>query len=211
MVTNDPTSVQSYKGIELTVNKRFQNRWQMLAGYTFSHETWSDFTIPNLTTPNPNSALGMNGPVTGQLGDRPQQFKLTGTYMLPYDIALSGNFRSQSGIAVTRQVSTRPTVGSTFNVNVGPVGGYRLDPVTSLDLRLAKTLKLSDRRDLEGSVDFYNVTNSNVVWDVRTLSGTIGLRQAGDPKGTLNTVPQFLSPASVLAPRIIRFNVAFRF
>jgi hypothetical protein len=49
------------------------------------------------------------------------------------------------------------------------------------------------------------------VWDVRTLSGTIGLRQDGNPTGTLNVVPQFLSPAQVYGPRNIRFNVALRF
>jgi len=35
--------------------------------------------------------------------------------------------------------------------------------------------------------------------------------QNGDPNGTLNVLPQYLSPASVLAPRIARFSVAFRF
>ena len=53
--------------------------------------------------------------------------------------------------------------------------------------------------------------NVNTVWDVRTLSGTINLRQNGDPNGAINTVPQFLSPAQVYGPRNIRFNVAFRF
>ena len=60
-------------------------------------------------------------------------------------------------------------------------------------------------------MDFNNLTNSNTVWNVRTLSGTIGLRQDGDPDGALNTVPQFMSPAEVYPPRNIRFNVAFRF
>jgi hypothetical protein len=55
------------------------------------------------------------------------------------------------------------------------------------------------------------VLNANTVWDVRTLSGTLGFRQSGDPNGALNTLPQYLSPAQVLAPRIIRFSVAFRF
>ena len=61
------------------------------------------------------------------------------------------------------------------------------------------------------SVDFHNITNTNTYWDARTLSGTINLRQNGDPTGTINTVPQFGSPAQVFGPRNIRFNVAFRF
>src|SRR5207248_3021312 len=101
VVTNDPTSVQSYKGLELTANKRFTNRWQMLAGYTFAHTTWNNFSVPNLTTPNPNSAINQNGPVVtnqygtsaGQTGDRPHQFKLTGSYILPWqNVELAANF-----------------------------------------------------------------------------------------------------------------------
>jgi hypothetical protein len=221
-VTNDPTSVQTYKGLELTASKRLTNRWQVLAGYTFSHATWNNFSTPNIATPNPNFALNMNGPIvtnaysasggpSGQIGDRPHQFKLTGSYTLPwYDVDLAANFRSQSGIAVTRNIATRPTVGGTFNVNVPAIGVDRLDPLTTLDLRASKNFRFGPR-SLEGAIDFYNLFNANTVWDVRTLSGTINLRQAGDPNGTLNTVPQYLSPAQVLGPRIIRFTVAYRF
>jgi hypothetical protein len=218
-VTNDPNSVQTYKGIELTADKRFSNRWQVLAGYTFSHATWHNFTVPNLATPNPNIALNMEGPITttsqfttaGQTGDRPHQFKLTGTYVIPWqEIALAANFRSQSGIAITRSISTRPTVGNAFNVNVGAVEGLRLDPVTTLDLRLSKTLRLGPR-SLEGAVDFYNLSNANTAWDARPGSGTLSFLQGGNPAGPTNVLPQFGSPASVLAPRIIRFTAAFRF
>ncbi len=219
-VTNDPTSVQTYKGLELTANKRFTNRWQMLAGYTFSHATWVDFSVPNLTTPNPNAALFMNGPIAttstfttaGQTGDRPHQFKLTGTYVTPWkEVELSANFRSQSGVALTRFISTPATVGGSLTVNVGPTAALRLDPVTTLDFRVSRVFKLTGARSLEGAIDFYNVTNANTVWDARTGSGTLTFLQGGDPNGTKNVLPQFGSPASVLAPRIIRFNVAFRF
>src|SRR4029079_16010141 len=103
-VTNDPNSLQTYKGIELTADKRFSNRWQVLAGYPFAHASWHNFTVPNLTTPNPNIALLMEGPIAttaqfttaGQTGDRPHQFKLTGTYILPWqDAAVAASSRSQ--------------------------------------------------------------------------------------------------------------------
>ena len=160
---------------------------------------------------NPNNLINAEGPVTGQLGDRPHQFKLTGTYILPwYDIGLAGNINSQSGAAVTRQVNTTLTVGGTTSVNVEPLGSTRLDTRTVMDLRLFRTVNFG-ARSLDVAVDFNNIWNANTVWDVRTLSGTIGLRQNGDPTGVINTVPQFLSPAQVYGPRNIRFNVAFRF
>ena len=36
IVTNDPNYLQTYKGLELTMNKRLSNRWQMLVGYTLA-------------------------------------------------------------------------------------------------------------------------------------------------------------------------------
>jgi hypothetical protein len=131
--------------------------------------------------------------------------------MLPYyDIGIAANFNSQSGIAVTRQVNTTLTVGGTTNVNVEPLGSTRLDTRTVADLRVFKVVNFGTR-SLEASVDFNNIANANTVWDVRTLSGTINLRQDGNPSGAINTVPQFLSPAQVYGPRNVRFNVAFRF
>jgi hypothetical protein len=197
------------------------NRWQMLAGYTYARTRVSGLSV-NI---NPNSLINVNGPLTGQvgvngsptfsvngqLGDRPHQFKLTGTYILPfYDVGLAANLNSQSGIAVTRQVSTALAVGGTTTVNVEEPGSERLPTRTVVDLRVFKTARFG-LRELEGSVDFNNLFNVNTVWDVRTLSGTINLRQNGDPAGTLNVLPQFLSPAQVYGPRNIRFNVAFRF
>jgi len=206
--TNDPTSLQTYKGLEFTVTKRMLNRWQMLAGYTWSQARISGVSV----NVNPNALINANGPVTGQLGDRPHQFKLTGTYITPfYDIGVAGNLNSQSGILLTRQTNTPLTVGGNTTVNVESLGSYRLDARTSIDLRGFKTFRFGGARELEASVDFNNLLNNNVAWDARVLGGTINLRQAGDPNGAINTVPQFASPAQVLGPRNIRFNVAFRF
>jgi hypothetical protein len=205
--TNDPSSLQTYKGLEITAIKRLSNRWQMLAGYTFARTRISGVSVNT----NPNNLIFAEGPVTGQLGDRPHQFKLTGSYVLPwYDIGLAANVNAQSGIAVTRQVSTALSVGGTTTVNVDPLGSDRLDARTAMDLRVFKAFAFGNR-SLDVAVDFNNLMNANTVWNVRTLSGTIGLRQDGDPNGAINTVPQYFSPAEVYAPRNIRFNVAFRF
>ena len=102
-------------------------------------------------------------------------------------------------------------MGGNTTVNVEPLGSYRLDQRTSIDLRAFKTVRFGGSRELEASVDFNNLMNNNVAWDARTLGGTINLRQNGDPNGAINTVPQFGSPAQILGPRNIRFNVAFRF
>ena len=50
-----------------------------------------------------------------------------------------------------------------------------------MDLRVFKTVQFRRPRSLEASVDFNNLFNVNTSWDVRTLSGTINLRQDGRP------------------------------
>lgn len=212
--TNDRNYRQTYKGLEITATKRMSNRWQMVAGYTYSQARVRGISV----NVNPNSLInvegvlaGQNTGFNGQLGDRPHQFKLTGTYILPFhDIAVAANFNSQSGIPITRQVNVAQTVGGNSVVNVEPLGSFRLPRRTTADLRLSKAFRFGGR-ELETSVNAANITNINTYWDARTLSGTINLRQGGDPAGAINTVPQFGSPAQVYAPRIVRFDVAFRF
>jgi hypothetical protein len=212
--TNDRTYRQTYDGIEITGTKRMSNRWQMLAGYTYSHSRVKGLSV----NVNPNTLINVTGPLAGQntnfngqIGDRPHQFKVTGTYVTPwYEIGIAGNLNSQSGAAITRQVTVAQTVGGNSTVNVEPLGSYRLPRRTVGDLRVFKTARFG-ARSLEVSVDFNNVTNANTFWDARTLSGTINLRQNGDPNGAINTLPQFGSPAQVYGPRNIRFNAAFRF
>jgi len=212
--TNDRSFRQTYDGIEITATKRMSNRWQMLAGYTFAQSRIEGLSV----NVNPNTLInvsgilaGQNTNFNGQIGDRPHQLKVTGTYVLPfYDIGVAGNFNSQSGVAITRQVNVAQTVGGNSTVNVEPLGSFRLPRRTVGDFRVFKTVNFG-ARSLETSVDFNNVTNANTFWDARTLSGTINLRQNGDPNGALNTLPQFASPSQVYGPRNIRFNVAFRF
>lgn len=214
VVTNDPTALQTYKGVEVTVTRRMADRWSMLMGYTYGRTRVSGLSVNT----NPNLLLNTTGPLTGQvpgangqLGDRPHQFKLTGNYVLPfYEIDLAANVNAGSGIAVTRQVNTPLSVGGTTNVNVEEAASERLDPRVYMDLRVGKSVRFGTRA-LELHVDVNNLFNTNNVWDVRTLSGTLNFRQNGDPTGAVNRLPQFLSPAQVYGPRNIRFNAAFRF
>ena len=212
--TNDRNYRQTYNGLEITGTKRMSNRWQMLAGYTYSQSRVEGLSV----NVNPNTLINVTGPLAGQntnfngqIGDRPHQLKVTGTYVLPwYEIGIAGNFNSQSGVAITRQVTVAQSVGGNSTVNVEPLGSFRLPRRTVGDFRVFKTANFG-ARSLEVSVDFNNLTNANTFWDARTLSGTINLRQDGNPAGAINTLPQFGSPSQVYGPRNIRFNAALRF
>lgn len=205
VITNDPKQKQTYRGVEFTLNKRFTDRWQALAGYTYSRTKIRDISV----TADPNDFINTTGPLAE---DRPHQLKISASYMLPHEVYVAGNYRLQSGPPVTRQVNAPLSFGGgSVNIFVEPRGSHRLDPLRTIDLRAAKTFRLGAGREVEANVDVFNLTNASTVWEVRTLSGRINVRQAGDPTGTVNNIPQFLSPTQILAPRIVRFGVAVRF
>ena len=110
LINADPTFVQTYKGLEITATKRMSKHWQMLAGITFSQARQTDQSEAMNTTQlnwGPNALINTTGPISA---DVPVQFKLTGTYVLPWDIAIAANFRSQSDPAqppVERALDTR--------------------------------------------------------------------------------------------------------
>ncbi len=221
VITNDPNATEIYKGLEITITKRFTNRWQMLAGYTFSKNELVDATLDT----SPNFLINANGNISPDAGvggstrcagcgasnaDRPNQFKLTGMYLLPWhDVILSGNFSSQQGPAYTRQISRAVGFATNQIINLEPMGNSRIDTLNKIDVRVGKLFRLSGNRSFEGTIDFDNLLNSDTVWQVRNRTEAAAFT---DPTtGQRATLQQFLSPAAILGPRTIVFRGAFKF
>ncbi|HEV3140026.1 MAG TPA: hypothetical protein VGY57_05900, partial [Vicinamibacterales bacterium] len=57
----------------------------------------------------------------------------------------------------------------------------------------------------------YNLTNANTTFAVRTTTGQSTIRVAGDATAPPTSIASFLSPTSVLSPRVVRFNVTYLF
>jgi hypothetical protein len=206
VITNDPTQVQSYKGIEFTVTKRLSNRWQMLAGYTLSKNELNGVSLDT----SPNFLINANGNITNTANaDRPNQFKLTGMYILPWhDVIVSGNFSAQQGPPITRQISRAVGFSTNQIINLEPLGNTRLDTLNKVDVRLGKLFKFNTR-SFEASVDFDNLLNADTIWSVRNRTEATSFT---DPTtGQKATLQQFLSPVAILAPRTVVFRGAFRF
>jgi carboxypeptidase family protein/TonB-dependent receptor-like protein len=206
-ITNDPTVTQSYRGVEITLTKRLSNRWQMLAGYTLSKNKIEDVSVDT----SPNFLINANGNITNAANaDRPNQFKLTGMYILPWqDVIVSGNFSSQQGPPVTRQISRALAIGGSQTINLEPLGSSRLPTLNKIDVRVGKVVRLANSRSLEASVDFDNLTNANTVWGVRTLTPATSFLNPAT--GQRQTLTQFMSPTQILGPRTVVFRGAFRF
>jgi hypothetical protein len=204
-ITNDPTANQKYTGLEITATKRLSQRWQMLAGYTWAKATFTNFSVGT----SPNAFLNTEGRI---FNDRPQQFKATGSYLLPYyDIYLGANYRFQNGPPINRQISAPLSFGGgSTTINIEPQAAHRLPSLQTVDLRVAKTFRFGVR-SLELDLDISNLTNANTTWEMRSLTGRLNVRLNGDPNGPIVNIQQWMSPSQILAPRIARFGVAFRF
>jgi hypothetical protein len=154
---------------------------------------------------NPNAAF-VNA--AGESAGRVHNFKASGSYELPWKIVTGANFRLQSGLPITRtwQIPSSVLRQGSVTVNAEPRGSVELPWLPTLDLRAGRYFRVAGSR-LELSVDAYNATNANTVFGVRTNAGTATIRVDGNPANPPTVINAFLSPTSILAPRVFRFNV----
>jgi hypothetical protein len=209
---NDDRLANRYDGLDIVLNKRYSNGWTVLTGYTYSHQ---EVELTSLT--NPNTAF-VNA--AGVSGGRRHNFKASGAYDLPHNILVGVGFRLNSGLPITRQwaiQSCSATVTSnclrqaTTTVNAEPRGSVELPWLPTLDLRGGRRFNFSGGKQIEVSVDAYNMTNANTTFAVRTTTGLSSIRLAGDPAAPVTSIASWLSPTSVLSPRVVRFNATYRF
>jgi hypothetical protein len=66
-------------------------------------------------------------------------------------------------------------------------------------------------QNLELSLDIYNLTNANTTFDVRRTTSVTSIRPAGDPNAPVQSIASWMSPISVLSPRVARINATYRF
>jgi hypothetical protein len=211
---NDNRLATRYDGLELTVEKRYDRGFAMVGGYTYARTR-----VDLLSLASPNSLINAEG----ESGGRRHLFKLTGSYLFPHQILFGTNLRMQSGLPFTRTFTAQactasittncvtPTPGNNnTTINAEPRGSRTLSGLTTIDLRAGRQFRFGTNR-LELSMDVYNLTNANTVYDVRTGSGLTTIRVAGDPTAPATQIQTFLSPSGALGPRIIRFNVTFQF
>ena len=203
-VINDDRLDARYDGLDIVVTKRYSHGWTALAGYTYSH-TKVDLT----SLANPNAAF-VNA--AGESAGRVHNFKASGSYELPWKIVTGANFRLQSGLPITRtwQIPSSVLRQGSVTVNAEPRGSVELPWLPTLDLRAGRYFRVAGSR-LELSVDAYNATNANTVFGVRTNTGTATIRVDGNPANPPTVINAFLSPTSILAPRVFRFNVTYEF
>jgi hypothetical protein len=150
-----PKPVRDYDGLEFRLKKRYANRWSLDASYLLSRlwGNWSGVASSDeaVNCLQPNSCLAFNflyysydasgRPSNGVLGtDRPNQFKLQGTYDLPWGTLVGVNFLAQDGIPKSTIIKERSDGTNFFPDGRGDLG--RTPWINQTDLLLQQQVPL---------------------------------------------------------------------
>ena len=177
-----------YKTVEVSMNKRYANRWSASLGG--SHTWLTDFP----------SGLFPNNPNLPGVEDRSTwQFKATASYDAAWGIRVSPVVRHQSGVNYARTVSisapaalrliTTSGSGARATAYVEPADANREDNIWVFDVRAEKTINMIGRLRSRVFLDLFNIANSHAS---ETISRATGL--------------SYQKPSAILAPRVARIG-----
>ena len=173
LLTNSSKLNTNYNGVEFTIQRRFSPQVYLLAGYHYG-KALGRIAAGELN--DPNDDIFTDGAIGN---DEPHQFKLSGSYVLPWQISVSGFLSMRSGhtrapqLVVNRALVPNLT-RSSQTVRLQRNDEERYDPVSLVDLRFGRRFKLG-RWEFEPFVDAYNLLNANtVLTSVTTFGPNLG-------------------------------------
>ena len=193
-----------FNGVDITLNKRYSNRWQANVAVTL--QSRKDYQPFGATRGNPTGIEFTEG-----INQLPTYlFKMNGSYDLPWGITAAGNFiMNQGGYRV--MVIDGPqgvyggvnASGATTTFNYGTIEfrprdqNERFKAVKLLDLSLQKQFTLGQERyRLKLMFDLFNVLNDNSILSY----GSNNLNNANVDR-----------ISSILPPRVFRVGATFNF
>ena len=210
-ITATDLQYQIYQGVDLTVIKRYSNKWQVNGALTIQ-------TNPNYFPEGSlySATAGLNDNPTGLTYRHGVStiakyvLKLAGSYDLPWGITAAGNYNAFQG--GTRTVAMdgpgnvyggvnaagNPTTISYSTLEFQPRDAFRFEDTHMLDLGLQKAFSIgaAERYKLKFMVDLFNVFNINEV-----------LSYSSNNVNSAN----FGAPSSIIPPRVLRVGVRANF
>ena len=207
MITNRPEMNRETTGVSLVFRRRLANRWQLQSSLTHQEtegrSTDSGFSSSLNQTgglqfstfgQNPNDFVNTYGPLRS---DVPLQFKLSGSYRLPFDIELAASYFYRDGATRVRRVVAPVALTQVLAViNAEPRGALgRFPDQSALDVKIQRAFHLG-RADLVLSVDVFNVFNEG---------------QPSTTRSSFSTSALYDKPAGYPRPRGFLFGARIRF
>jgi len=157
-----------YQGVEFLFNKRFSNRWQLLASYTLSkaYGTTDNGQADDIgwggTVYDPNFWINADGHSTY---DSTNMIKIQGSYIIPkIELSVSVYYHGVTGNSWTARYRTpRLNQGRvTFFLEERGSNHYPMDH--QLDVRLEKIFTFASKYKLGIMLDVFNVFNSDTIY-----------------------------------------------
>ena len=199
---------QVYKGIDLTMNKRFSNRWQAAMSVTIQDN-------PNFFPDGTATFIDPTGQEfrEGRSTIARYLVKAQGSYTLPWAVNVSANFNWNDG-AAGHPTSASATAVSVINgpgavpggttgtitrntLEFKPRGEERLESVKLLDIGVQKVVTFNGgKQRLKLMLDGFNMFNENTI-----------LSYANN----VVTATNYLAPASIVPPRVFRLGASIQF
>jgi hypothetical protein len=185
-----------YKNYEVTVNRRFAHRWSTVGTfyYTFNHY------LANGVPTNPNMAINNDVHTTDWTAH------IIATYAARWGVQISPILRGQSGATMGRVLQISERTGTLSDL-VDPIGAYRTDNIWLFDTRIRKQFRVGEHVRVDGFFDAFNILNTNAN---QTEDNTTGVKSA-TVSGVTYSYQRFLSPTSIMPPRVFRVGVRFSF
>jgi hypothetical protein len=194
-------SRNKYDAFGVVLNKQYSNRWSFLASYNADYRN-----LANTAPRNPNEALYGPGdsdtPVAGATTTNPYRLRvpewsysmrLSGSYQMPWGLMVATSFIGQSGEWYGRDVQIRDATNTVVNVRVESQV-ERYDWVKIWDNRISKKFTTFGKQSVEASVDIFNTLNVNTITTQTNRTGST-----------------YLQPTEIIAPRVFRLGVRYRF
>ncbi len=200
VTTNIPGYEGDYKTLEFSANKRYGNRWSMVASYSY---TWTE-EYGNLYFNNRFATAVSQFSFFGSYPTNPNEktlneftnwnAKFSGTVDAGWGLRVTPVLKVQSGAPYGRFFVTRPGELNYGNqiILAEPIGTRRQDTVSVFDVRVEKQLTFANRARVGLFFDLYNALNANTAINVNWRSGA-----------------SFEKATTVLPPRIAKFGVKF--
>jgi hypothetical protein len=198
LTTNIPGYEGTYKTLEFSANKRYGQRWSMVASYSYTWTQEYNRTYFNQTFGTQVSNFSLFGAYPTNPNEKTfndftsWNAKFSGSYDAGWDIRLTPVLKMQSGAPYGRVISANLNYNTAQLILVEPIGTRRQDTVSVFDIRTEKQLRFGDKARIGLFLDLYNLMNANTAVNINWRSGAA-----------------FEKATTVLNPRIAKFGVKF--
>ena len=210
-ITMTRTSNEVYKGVDLTMNKRYSDKWQANVAVTI--QTRNDNQAPGSFT-NPTNIQWADG----TNGIARYVIKFNGSYDLPWGIMASTNLNVNDGGIRTLLITgpgqvyggINPNTGANTTISYGSLqfekrGTTRYEQSKIWDLGVHKTFTFrGGQQRVKVMLDGFNILNDDLILNYSSSNVSI----AGT---TANPVKPSDRISRILPPRIFRLGATFSF